>query len=214
MNCTIPFESKLKFEGPIKEICSISLEHEVTENEKEILGNFVIHGTYKEHELSVNTSPFRFTVPFEVELTKKIVPGSLDFNIDNFTYDLEEDTMNIYIDYAFSAEEEKEDDPLDLIDESVLEESENNKEDEDTEIREIVLPKDTNEEVIIPKEISGINPYDDYISFKVHTVKEGESLESICLNNKTSKEEILLINDISTVSVNDKIIIPCENESC
>ena len=44
----------------LKEICSISLEHEITQNESEVLGNFLISGEYKIHELSLNKEKFNF----------------------------------------------------------------------------------------------------------------------------------------------------------
>ena len=47
MNLIIPFEKVVKFDTPVSEISSISLEHEITKNEKEVLGNFIIKGTYK-----------------------------------------------------------------------------------------------------------------------------------------------------------------------
>lgn len=240
MNCVIPFESKLKFDGPVKEICTISLEHEITENDKEILGNFIISGTYKEHELSVNTFDFRFTVPFEVELSTRIASETLDFAIDNFTYDFEGDEMTVNIDYVVSADEleEREDDledledeldevvieadPLDLIDEKVLENSEiepsDSSEEDERDINEIIeITKEEKENISseidaesVTKQISGINPENDYISFKIHLVKEEESIESICLSNKIDKDELLMLNDISSISAGDKILIPIQ----
>ena len=50
MKLIIPFEKKVKFNSNACEISSISLEHEFTKNEGEILGNFLISGSYKEHE--------------------------------------------------------------------------------------------------------------------------------------------------------------------
>ena len=64
MKLNIPFEKTIKFDTNICEICSISLEHEITKNEDSILGNFIFEGTYKENELSINESPFNFIVPF------------------------------------------------------------------------------------------------------------------------------------------------------
>lgn len=233
MNCIIPFESKLKFDGPVKEICTISLEHEITENDKEILGNFIITGTYKEHELSVNTFDFRFTVPFEVELASRIAADTLEFSIDNFTYDIDGDEMTVNIDYIVSGEEveereeQKEEieevDPLDLIDDKLIEpeaseeDKDDGREQEDTESNEKEeVSKDLIRDEImedsavqnVTKQIGGLNPENDYISFKIHLVKEEETIESICLSNKVDKDELLLINDTSSINPGDKILIP------
>lgn len=105
MNCIIPFESKVEFNSPVKEICSISLEHEITKNDTELLGNFFVSGTYKEHKLSINTSEFKFTIPFSVEFTNKIDTNTLEFSIDNFTYDLDGESLEVKIDYIVKADD-------------------------------------------------------------------------------------------------------------
>ena len=96
MNLIIPFEKVVKFDTPVSEISSISLEHEITKNEKEVLGNFIIKGTYKEYELSLNKKDFSFTLPFSVEIASNIDINTLDFTVDNFTYDLKDKDLNPY----------------------------------------------------------------------------------------------------------------------
>lgn len=228
MNCIIPFEKKLKFEGNIKEIVSISLEHEVTQNPDEVLGNFIISGTYKEHELSVNTEDFKFVVPFSVELEKKIDKDSFEFWIDNFTYDIDGNEMLVKIDYAMAAEELKEDEertevsPVDLIvtpeeeeektfnEPEIQEETLTNENDEENEERtEVITQEETKSEEAV---ISGLQTEDDYITFKIHVVKEEETLESICQKNNIDKDELLKLNDITDITLGDKLIIPYQNE--
>ena len=46
MNCIIPYTKEIPFNSKIKEITSISLEHEMNINEGEILGNFIVSGEY------------------------------------------------------------------------------------------------------------------------------------------------------------------------
>ena len=206
MNLIIPFEKKVKFDTPISEICSISLEHEITKNDSEILGNFLITGTYKEHELSVNKTDFNFTLPFSVELTTRVDLSSLDMSIDNFTYDLNGSDLDIKIDYVIEAQElkeepifervEEESEPITLIEEK--EEIKNN----DNEEREI------KSETII----NSVKAEDDYISYHIHIVSSGESLESIALKYHITKEEIENINNITSINENDKLLIPLENE--
>ena len=72
---------------------------------------------------------------------------------------------------------------------------------------------------IIEVEVSGIENYgifvkaeDDYISYHIHIVSSGESLESIALKYHITKEEIETINNITTIEENDKLLIPLENE--
>ena len=127
MNLIIPFEKVVKFDTPVSEISSISLEHEITKNEKEVLGNFIIKGTYKEYELSLNKKDFSFTLPFSVEIASNIDINTLDFTVDNFTYDLKDKDLTVKIDYIVKADEKKEEvsfektdrlpEPIDLIEE-------------------------------------------------------------------------------------------------
>ena len=227
MNCIIPFTKKLAFTGNIKEIVSISLEHEITQNTEEILGNFIISGTYKEHELSVNTEEFKFVVPFSVELECPIKKDTFEFWIDNFTYDVDGSEMLVKIDYGIMAEDLKENrdiEPTDLI----LEEPHEEKEEEE---RTEELPKEENtpteeeetkeEEKEIEEErenmeentvINGLKTADEYQTFKIHVVKEEETLESIATLNHIDQDELLKLNDLNTIQVNDKLIIPYLNE--
>lgn len=219
MNCIIPFEKEVKFAGPVKEICSISLEHEITPNEHEILGNFIVSGTYKEHELSVNTSDFRFVIPFNVELTNRIEEDSLEFSIDNFTYDINEDKMVVKIDYIVYADDIREEviDPFDLIDETepVIEpeiiEAEDVKSD-DNRYEETISETYEKEEAINNEIISNINAEEDYMTYHIHIVKENESIDSIAMNYKITKDELSAINNIDNIIVNDKLIIPMIDE--
>ena len=62
MNCIIPFTKDIKFKTNIAEILSISLEHDFTANPEEVLGNFIISGDYKTHEVSVNKEHFELSL--------------------------------------------------------------------------------------------------------------------------------------------------------
>ena len=216
MNLIIPFEKKVKFDTPISEICSISLEHEITKNDGEILGNFLITGTYKEHELSINKTDFSFTLPFSVELTTRVDLSSLDMSIDNFTYDLNGSDLDIKIDYVIEAQDLKEEPVFERVEQDIepitlIEEEKGKIIDEENEIKEEI---NTNEEREIKSEtiINSVKAEDDYISYHIHIVSSGESLESIALKYHITKEEIETINNITTIEENDKLLIPLENE--
>lgn len=213
MNLIIPFEKKVKFDTPISEICSISLEHEITKNDGEILGNFLITGTYKEHELSINKTDFNFTLPFSVELTTRVDLSSLDMSIDNFTYDLNGSDLDIKIDYVIEAQDLKEEPVFERVEQDIEpitlieEEKEKIIDEKKDEIN-------NNEEREIKSEtiINSVKAEDDYISYHIHIVSNGESLESIALKYHITKEEIETINNITTIEENDKLLIPLENE--
>lgn len=199
MNCIIPFEGKSKFDYPVVEIDSISLEHEYTINEHEILGNFLIAGTCKEHKLSINTTEFNFSLPFEVTLPDDINLDTLEFSVDNFTYDLEDNELNVNISYKLTAE----DNVRETFNENIIEE---------------ILPQE--KETVIqeePKEERNINNnltnfIDDYATYKIYIVKEEDTIESVSLKYNIDKDELLKINNIDKISVYDKLLIPLDNE--
>lgn len=211
MNCIIPFESKVNFKSPVKEICSISLEHEITKNESELLGNFFVTGTYKEHELSVNTTDFKFTIPFSVELTNRVDINTLEFNIDNFTYELNNDELLIKIDYVIDADDLKEDrvelleDPLDLIDEKS---QEDNNQRENLAILETEQILDQTKEKIV----NNMNFADDIASYHVYIVKENDTIETISKKYNIDKDDIYKINKKDNISLNDVLLIPLNYE--
>ena len=221
MNLLIPFNADVEFTTDVKEICSISLEHEYTKNEKEILGNFIISGTYKEHELSINQEDFNFLVPFSVDLPDNVLLDTIDLNIDNFTYEINDKTMSVNIDYIIEADIETPE--VNTIEEDIImeENTNNNLRDDlniiDVPIKENDLVTDVKEikeeNIITPANIiSNVNMSDDYLNIIVHIVKETDTLDLIATNYKVSKDELLDFNNISEININDKLLIPCANE--
>ncbi len=100
MNCKIPFTKDIPFEKKLYEITSISLEHEL-KLEKELLkGNFIISGDFKSHEVSVNKEAFSYILPFEITLSENIDEKTIEFMIEDFTYEvLENNILRVKIDF-------------------------------------------------------------------------------------------------------------------
>lgn len=215
MNCIIPFTKDVKFKSNIAEILSVSLEHDYTANETEVLGNFTISGEYKTHEVSVNKEHFEYVLPFSVNMTNKIDTNSVNFEVQDFTYEvIDNDTLRVNIEYSINADELKEEEPLfKQVEEPTLD---NLLDEIDREVEE---PKEEiNEERDISDEakdtiLNNINDNDDvYVTYHIHEMKETDTVESICLKYNTSDSILGEYNDLSTLTLGDKIIIPEINE--
>lgn len=236
MNLIIPFTKDIKFNSSIAEITSISLEHDYTVNDVEILGNFIVSGDYKSHELSVNKEHFEYVLPFSVELTTRIDRNSVDFSIEDFTYEIKNnDTLEVRIEYSVNALEEKKEtkeevveeeplferveedvtleDMLDKINEDIRDDEEAEETDkEDTMETEVIEQRDVTED---DKKtiIDSINDADDaFVTYHIHIMKETDTIDTVCTKYNTTSNILSEYNDLSTVAIGDKLIIPDINE--
>lgn len=215
MNLIIPFTKDIKFTSNISEITSISLEHEFTVNNDEILGNFIVSGDYKTHELSVNKEHFEHVLPFRVDISSRIDRETVDLAIQDFTYEIKDnDTLKIDIEYTINALELKEEEPKEELFERV----------EDTESLEDILDEisdeniDTQETRNVSEEdkktiLESINEQDEsFITYHIHIMQENDTIDTICTKYNTTSNVLNEYNDLSTVAIGDKLIIPDLNE--
>ena len=215
MNLIIPFTKDIKFTSNISEITSISLEHEFTVNNDEILGNFIVSGDYKTHEVSVNKEYFEHVLPFRVDISSRIDRETVDLAIQDFTYEIKDnDTLKIDIEYTINALELKEEEPKEELFERV----------EDTESLEDILDEisdeniDTQETRNVSEEdkktiLESINEQDEsFVTYHIHIMQENDTIDTICTKYNTTSNVLNEYNDLSTVAIGDKLIIPDLNE--
>lgn len=229
MNITKKIEKELLFKNNIKEITSISLDSNYKVKEKELVGEFIINGDYKLHEISLNKEKFNFKIPFKEELEYDIESDSIKLEITNFEYDYRKDELLVNIEYVITGDRK---DVLIFDDSETLEEFLESREIEVIDVRPetekienviIKEEKELTEEQIIenPKDdrnIENINeekllnninkPKDNFISYKIYKIEENDTLEKIVLNYKTTIEDLKEYNDLNNLQINDKIIIP------
>lgn len=235
MNCIIPYTKEIPFSTKIREITSISLEHEMNINNGEILGNFIVSGEYKAHELSINKESFEHVLPFSIDLNERVIEDTVEFNITDFSYEiLNDNVLKVMIEFTVQGEENEEIEeeifvepeeevfeeieiitPREVIEETIVENDELREE----KIEEVV-PEIVEEEPVIKEDIERDvvdNPMvnetiskavDTYKTYHIHIVKEGDTLDMICEKYKSSKDILTEYNDLSEIIPGDKLIIP------
>lgn len=222
MNLVIPFTKDIKFNSNIGEILSVSLEHEFTAGSSEILGNFIVSGDYKTHEVSINKEHFEYTLPFSVELTERIDSDSVDFAVRDFTYEVvDNNTLRVNIEYSVNALEEKKEEEVtleEMLDEIDREEPVEEKlEEAPVEREEEIMVKEEEKETVTEEVKSTVidnisNTEEQYVTYHVYMYHENDTIESICTKYNTSKNILEEYNDLSNLNIGDKIIIPEINE--
>lgn len=89
MKKIVPFKKELFFKNSISEITSISLEHNLhNEDDHFISGNFIVSGEYRITDVSLNTDRFEFTVPFDISVDDKYNMDKVVVDIDDFNYEV------------------------------------------------------------------------------------------------------------------------------
>ena len=138
-------EKELLFKNNIKDITTISLDSDFKINNQELVGNFIVSGEYKIHEISLNREKFNFKIPFKHEIVNDIDLDTVNVEITNFLYDYKKDELIVNIEYDILGERK---DVLIFDDKESLEEFLNSREVEvvDTRIDEIKKEIETTKE--------------------------------------------------------------------
>ncbi len=229
MKTKVPFTKDILFKSKIAEITSISLEHELSTDNGEISGFFIVSGDYKTHEVCVNKEEFEYKLPFNVEITENIDLDTLNFEIIDFYYDIiGDDTLRVNIEFEVKADEKKEEEISNQDREELATFEEVPLEVKETPLEEVQLPPITPLEELQPQETDterldeeekktildaiAKDSDNEYITYNVHIVRNMETLESICETYHTNIDLIKEYNNIETINIGDKIIIPEEKD--
>lgn len=203
MKQIIPLKKDIIFKTRIGEITNINLDKKYKIKDDLIDGLINVYGTYKMTEASVLEEEFNYKIPFGVSISKNIKKDTINIEIDDFNYKFDKDVLSVDIDLTLECEE--------YIEESKNEESiiepiiENNEE-------EISNQNNINIEENINNITNIINNEENYYTYKVYIVREGDTIESICNKYNVTINDLEEYNDINNIKVNDKIVIPYINE--
>lgn len=218
MNEVFTLDREFLFRTNIYEIDSISVEQNYDIDSSIINGEFIVAGSYRLHEISINKEDFSFKIPFKHELKSNINLDTVKLDINDFNYNFNnKDELSVHIEYIITAEEsikvfedeEKLDDFLNSNDYDVVDLREDN---------EIKMPTITKEEDTISSNneidkdmiINSINGDDEYVLYHVHTVGINDSIESITKKYNISINTLKEYNNIDNLELNMKLIIPNE----
>ncbi len=211
MKKIVPFNKVLKFDKDVLEINSISLEHKIYDMGDSISGEFNVLGDYIIDDDAKEISNFDFKLPFDIALGVKYDKDTMVVDIDDFRYEIvSSNEIRVDIDLYIDGEEiiDREDNS---IDNHVIEEYEVRDDTLENDIIDNInnIENNVNENNNVNMNIFGnIGPGEEYVTYRIYTVMEGDTIDSIIAKYDVSLEDIKKYNDISNLKPMDKLIIP------
>lgn len=121
MKQIIPFKKEITFKTMICKITSISLEHTLElKDEYNIMGDFIVSGSYKMTEASQIEEEFSYKVPIEIAIDSKYDTSNITIDIDDFVYEvIDEEKLLLNIDLCIDnlelKQEEKKEEEVETI---------------------------------------------------------------------------------------------------
>lgn len=216
MRKIIPFKKDIEFETNIAEISSISLEHTLKLKEENLVsGEFIVSGTYKITEASLNVDPFEYKLPFDISIDKKYDTTNIDVDINDFYYEIINNQMlEVNIEVVLEGLEEKSEEEERILTEEKIETL--NENEEETNQKETNIQENIEENREIDTNVKSIfNDLDEnerYSIYKVHIVTENDTTESIISEYDITREELEAYNDLTDLKIGDKLIIPSHED--
>ena len=231
----IGFEKELLFKTKVSEITSISLEHSIDNIEEDLIsGNFHINGDYKMTQGSINREKFDYNIGFDIALDSRYDTKNMIVDIDDFTYKIINDEIlkvkiDLYVDgdllkeevFITKPEETSVDNsiqieelnrqitPLEIMPDLTIDTNILKK-----ELKEEVTPTDNSNNIdkntmeFTNSILDNIDSNETYATYKIYIVKEEDTIEKIVEKYNISKETLSSYNNIDSITMGDKIIIP------
>ena len=208
MKKLIPFQKDLSFDTKIHEITSISLEHTLKlKEEYQISGEFIISGTYKLTEASINVDPFEYKLPFNISIDSKYNTKNIEVDINDFYYELiNNEILSINIEVIIDGLEEKEE--IIMREHSVSKIEEDTRENEEvTNLTEEVSNESETSDTTPTSIFDNLDENERYSVYKVHIVTENDTIDSILQKYQITKEQLEAYNDLNDIQIGSKLII-------
>ena len=213
-------EKEFVFNNNIYEITSISIEHNYDVAGSICQGEFTISGDYRLHEVSINKEDFNFKVPFQNDIRSNVNLDSVEVTINDFSYDLKEDTLSINVEYLVEGEQSL----IEFAEETDLDEFLQNNEAEIIDLSSEEVEDEREEEkpvVILKPEVEEIEEEREEIIEEREEIKEEEEKEVIeedkrhhidknTIVDSINSEESFVTYNVHTVTASDTIDNICE----
>lgn len=237
MKQIIPFVKDISLAPKIYEVTSIALEHNLKmENSDSVVGSFTVSGKYRINNISINEEVFEENIPFDITLDSKYDASKVTIDIDDFYYEIINDEfLRVHIDVLVDNlvyEKKEVEKPKEIIKEEREEISTIINERNDDLMNDNVITSSKNEDTLIREEDAKTSKKDEeresditnkietglfdkeekYITYKVHIVRDTETIDEITAKYNVSKEELEKYNDLNNIVLGTKIIIPISNE--
>ena len=237
MKQIIPFVKDISLAPKIYEVTSIALEHNLKmENSDSVVGSFTVSGKYRINDISINEEVFEENIPFDITLDSKYDASKVTIDIDDFYYEIINDEfLRVHIDVLVDNlvyEKKEVEKPKEIIKEEREEISTIINEGKDDLMNDNVNLSDKKEDTLIREEDVKASKKDEeresditnkietglfdkeekYITYKVHIVRDAETIDEITAKYNVSKEELEKYNDLNNIVLGTKIIIPISNE--
>ena len=237
MKQIIPFVKDISLAPKIYEVTSIALEHNLKmENSDSVVGSFTVSGKYRINNISINEEVFEENIPFDITLDSKYDASKVTIDIDDFYYEIVNDEfLRVHIDVLVDNlvyEKKEVEKPKEIIKEEREEISTIINERNDDLMNDNVTLSDKKEDTLIREEDVKTSKKDEeresditnkietglfdkeekYITYKVHIVRDTETIDEITAKYNVSKEELEKYNYLNNIVLGTKIIIPISNE--
>lgn len=223
MKQIVPFTKEIELKTNVDEITSISLDKSFRGLENnELSGSFDLYFEYKENDISVDSKEYSEIIPFNIDIDTKYDASSATIDIDDFYYEIDDNRVILHIDVLIDGLSYKEEEVNNIVlkhDDRKLELEEEKGEDRSSKEETQDLFKDEQNPVKlevkedIKRDTKPIFETFDasketYVTYHVHIVREDDTAESICQKYEINKEELSYYNDITTIKMGDKLIVP------
>ena len=211
MKKIIPLKKQLTFKTNVNEITSISLENTLHNIENDIEGELIINGAYKITDTSTKVDEFEFKIPTNIKVDEKYDCNNITIDIEDFFYEIiNNNILNVNIEVSIDnliempeEKTEREEPKMEIKEERCIET-------ETEEIKENQEEKNMQELQETTKNIfdNFLNEIDDYSTYYIYIVREGDTAETILAKYNITREKLEEYNNLEELKLGDKIIIP------